>query len=61
VHIVVQDDGAGFDPEDEVGEEHVGMRLMHERAARVGGEIRLNSQPGEGTRLEAILPAGVAR
>jgi signal transduction histidine kinase len=59
VHIVVQDEGAGFDPSEEVGEEHVGMRLMRERAARVGGELKLDSRPGEGTRLEAILPAGV--
>jgi len=61
VHIVVQDEGAGFDPSEEVGEEHVGMRLMNERAARVGGRIELDSKPGAGTRLEAILPAGVAR
>jgi signal transduction histidine kinase len=61
VHIVVEDEGAGFDPSQEVGEEHVGMRLMHERAARVGGELKLDSRPGEGTRLEAILPAGVAQ
>ena len=60
-HIVVVDDGPGFDPEDEVGEDHVGMRLMKERAARVGGRIVLKSAPGSGTRLEAILPGGVAQ
>ncbi|MGH2694222.1 MAG: sensor histidine kinase [Actinomycetota bacterium] len=61
VHIVVQDEGTGFDPSEEVGEEHVGMKLMRERAARVGGELKLDSRPGEGTRLEAIFPAGVAQ
>jgi two-component system nitrate/nitrite sensor histidine kinase NarX len=60
VHIVVQDEGPGFDPDAEVGKDHVGMRLMRERAARVGGRIDLQSQPGAGTRLEAILPGGVA-
>ena len=60
VHIVVEDDGPGFDPETEVGTDHVGMRLMRERAARVGGRIELRSRPGRGTRLEAILPGGVA-
>jgi signal transduction histidine kinase len=60
VHIVVEDQGPGFDPEIRVGEDHVGMRLMKERAARVGGRIELASKPGSGTRLEAILPAGVA-
>jgi signal transduction histidine kinase len=60
VHIVVEDQGPGFDPEVRVGEDHVGVKLMRERAARVGGRIELASQPGTGTRLEAILPAGVA-
>ena len=59
VHIVVEDDGPGFDPGSEVGGEHVGMKLMRERAARVGGRIELDSHPGSGTRLEAILPGGV--
>lgn len=60
VHLVVEDEGAGFDPDQQVGSEHVGMTLMRQRAAGVGGEIKLRSHPGEGTRLEAILPAGVS-
>jgi signal transduction histidine kinase len=60
VHIVVEDQGPGFDPGIEVGAEHVGMKLMMERAARVGGRIELETAPGSGTRLEAILPGGVA-
>lgn len=58
VHLVVQDDGAGFDPSVVTGPEHVGVSLMKERAARVGGRIQLDSMPGEGTRLEAVLPVG---
>lgn len=60
VHIVVQDQGPGFDPRREVEADHVGMTLMKERAEGVGGEILLQSSPGQGTRLEAILPAGVS-
>ena len=60
VRIAVEDDGAGFDMAQEIGEDHLGMRLMRERAAGVGGRIELDSAPGRGTRLEAILPAGVA-
>jgi signal transduction histidine kinase len=59
VHIVVEDRGPGFDTEAEVGPDHVGMRLMRERAERVGGRLLLDSAPGQGTRLEAILPGGV--
>ena len=61
VHIVVEDDGAGFDPQVEIASDHVGMRLMKERAARVGGWIELDSAMGRGTRLEAVLPGGVAQ
>jgi signal transduction histidine kinase len=58
VHLVVEDDGKGFDPLDLGGDEHVGVELMRERAATVGGRLELDSAPGRGTRLEAVLPAG---
>jgi signal transduction histidine kinase len=60
VHIVVEDDGPGFDPQVEIGPDHVGMRLMKERAARVGGWIELDSALGRGTRLVAVLPGAVS-
>jgi signal transduction histidine kinase len=60
VHIVVEDDGPGFDPEAEITADHVGMKLMHERADRVGGSIEFFQVPGGGTRLEAKLPGGIA-
>ena len=61
VHIVVEDDGPGFNPEVEAGIDHVGVRLMKERAARVGGHVSFHSGMGRGTRVEAILPGGVSR
>ena len=60
VHIVVEDNGPGFDPEAEIAADHVGMKLMHERAALVGGSIEFHSVPDGGTRLEAKLPGGMA-
>jgi signal transduction histidine kinase len=61
VHLAVEDQGPGFDPQAEVGQDHVGMRLMKERAARVGGRIEIDSRPGVGTSLKAILPGGVTQ
>jgi signal transduction histidine kinase len=61
VHIVVEDDGPGFNPEADPGIDHVGVRLMKERAARVGGHVSFHSDLGRGTRVEAILPGGVSR
>ena len=60
VHIIVEDGGPGFNPEAEVSADHVGMRLMKERAALVGGSIEFRSVPDGGTRLEAKLPGGMA-
>jgi signal transduction histidine kinase len=58
--LIVRDDGVGFDTETNVGSDHLGMRLMKERAEGVGGKVTLESTPGRGTRLEAVLPAGVS-
>ncbi len=60
IHMVVEDQGPGFDTTQDVGEDHVGLRLMRERAARVGGQLLLESKPSEGTRLEVSLPGGVS-
>ena len=59
VHIIVQDEGSGFDPDAEIASGHVGMKLMHERVDLVGGSIEFHSVPGGGTRLEARLPGGM--
>ncbi|MQA99875.1 MAG: hypothetical protein GEU78_06220 [Actinobacteria bacterium] len=57
--VVVEDDGGGFDLQEEKGAEHVGMQLMQERAAGVGGTLDISSTPGRGTSIAATLPAGV--
>jgi len=54
--LVVEDHGTGFDPAREVGEHHFGLGLMKRRVAELGGTIELRSQPGHGTRLEAVFP-----
>ena len=56
VHIEVEDEGPGFDVTAEPSQQHMGLKLMRERADRVGGRIELHSSPGAGTRLEAVLP-----
>lgn len=56
LHIVVEDDGQGFLPEDMQGGDHWGLVGLHERAARYGGEVALDSRPGQGTRLAIRLP-----
>ena len=49
-HLVVGDDGQGFDP-DAVDPGHHGLRSMRERADEVGARLQLQSRVGGGTQL----------
>jgi signal transduction histidine kinase len=51
----IGDDGKGFDPADEFPG-HLGLRSMHERAAGVGGVLKVESAPGRGTWVSAWVP-----
>ena len=54
----IRDNGCGFDPaalDDKAGS-HVGLRIMKERAQRIGGQIRIDSRPGHGSELTLVLP-----
>jgi signal transduction histidine kinase len=58
--VTVEDDGRGFDPgthDDGLGE-HVGLRVMRERAEGVGGTVRVDSAPGRGTCVTVDVPVG---
>ena len=58
VELVVRDDGAGFD----AGTSHDGFGLlgMHERAALIDGELAIESAPGAGTTVRALIPIPAA-
>lgn len=59
VRVSIKDDGQGFDPSltsSETGE-HVGLRVMRERAEEVGGSLELHSEPGQGTLVEVCIPS----
>lgn len=46
----VQDDGRGFDPR-EPHPGHYGLTGLREQAAQLGGELRIDSAPGQGCRV----------
>lgn len=54
----ISDDGQGYDAEEVAarGEAHVGLHIMRERAARMRAVIKLESRPGQGTRVLLTLP-----
>jgi signal transduction histidine kinase len=57
LHVVVRDDGAGFEIGEQRGTEsgHFGMHGMRERAERLGGSVRIESRPGAGTTVHAVV------
>ncbi|HEY8879743.1 MAG TPA: sensor histidine kinase [Roseateles sp.] len=54
VEIRVEDDGAGFDLQ--TIQHGRGLKSQIKRAQRLGGKLRIDSQPGMGTRLSLRLP-----
>jgi signal transduction histidine kinase len=54
LELLVADDGAGFDPGAE--SDGYGLAGMRERVELAGGELRIESRPGAGTRVIASLP-----
>ncbi|MCV2422193.1 type IV pili methyl-accepting chemotaxis transducer N-terminal domain-containing protein [Paucibacter sp. DJ2R-2] len=59
--VEVRDDGCGFQPDAAAWDEtHVGLRIMQERAARIGGRVEVSSVPGQGSRVVLSLEPMVA-
>lgn len=56
--VTIQDDGRGFliQQTEVTTLSGVGLRGMSERAEAVGGELQVESQPGEGATVRLILP-----
>jgi signal transduction histidine kinase len=60
--LEVRDEGKGFEPPPLLGprgterSEHIGLRGMRERAAMIGGSLRIRSRPGHGTCVRVEVP-----
>lgn len=54
IHILIENDGRGFDQRKIHSSEgeHLGLTIMKERAKHLGGELKIESEPDEGTRVE---------
>jgi signal transduction histidine kinase len=55
VSLCVQDNGKGFDG-DGVSPSGMGIRMMRERLEKAGGSLAIQSTPGRGTTITAVLP-----
>jgi len=52
--VTISDDGAGFDVA--TARHSRGLLNMRDRVATLGGDLSIDSRPGEGTRLTATVP-----
>ena len=56
IHVTIQDDGAGFDPQRVRG---LGLLGMQERVRHLGGRFVVDSSPGRGAAITVELPRAV--
>ncbi len=57
--LSIRDNGLGFDPDQpppDDGRRHFGLSVMQARAARIGGSLTIDSQPGAGTAVRVAWP-----
>ena len=53
VRLTVADNGAGFDP-GAVTADHLGLKIMRERAEAIGAKLSIYSEPGDGTQVSVV-------
>jgi PAS domain S-box-containing protein len=54
VQLLIQDDGCGFDPA--AAGRGLGLKNIAERVRILGGQLKFDSQPGRGSRIEVTIP-----
>jgi two-component system, NarL family, sensor histidine kinase DegS len=60
VRAVVEDNGKGFDPAVALSgqQKTIGLAALKERLDLIGGQLQIDSQPGQGTRVTMEVPVG---
>ncbi|HTQ55393.1 MAG TPA: ATP-binding protein [Bryobacteraceae bacterium] len=57
IRLSIEDDGRGFQPEQDRG---MGLLGMQERASHLGGTFGVDTQAGRGTSISVVLPTGTS-
>ena len=55
ISLAVRDDGHGFNPQQAQTAGHFGLSGMRERAQLAGGQLTVDSQPGQGTTIRLVI------
>jgi PAS domain S-box-containing protein len=63
--LVVSDAGCGFEPADHLGSwpghHSFGLRSIYERMVNIGGEMEVDSSPGNGTTITLSMPCSAGK
>jgi two-component system sensor histidine kinase UhpB len=54
IKITIEDNGIGFDTS--ISKKTLGLLGLRERALSLQGTMHVQSKPGEGTRVQIVLP-----
>jgi PAS domain S-box-containing protein len=54
--LMIKDNGIGFDPKAKVDRNRLGLVGMRERASMLGGQMLVESKPGQGATLKIEIP-----
>ncbi len=54
--VLLRDNGVGFDVSAAEGSSHYGIKGMRERVEKVGGQIAIQTAPGQGTKIAITIP-----
>jgi len=57
--IIIADDGKGFDPDNHLYQQGLGLQNIRHRARLYGGQVNIQSAPGSGTVLTITIPTRV--
>lgn len=57
MNLLIKDDGLGFETSS-ITPDHLGIAIMHERASSIGACLAIESQLGQGTRVELDWSSG---
>jgi PAS domain S-box-containing protein len=56
IHLLVSDNGCGFDPQSEASSKGLGFISMRERLRLIDGRLHIDTKPHRGTRVEVSVP-----
>jgi signal transduction histidine kinase len=56
IGLTVRDNGRGFDPEKNIGKASLGHASMRQRIRHLGGDLTIESKPGDGACVRAWVP-----